>query len=183
MTMDEGKTLWSTNRSASSFGAAIAQFAELVGIKADMVFRDAVIDISSRTIMATPVGNPSEWKNPPKKGNSRNALGSGMLRANWQLGFGTIPSGTVSGSDITGTGTIANITTLAGSAGKAGMVAYLVNNLPYALPIEYGAGENIYAPHPNWHGSKQAPAGMVRLSVQQYESEFDQRVAKIAGLS
>jgi len=43
---------------------------------------------------------------------------------------------------------------------KAGQVIYLVNNLPYAIPLEYGH-------------SSQAPGGMVRLTVQKWRPIVD----------
>jgi hypothetical protein len=105
-----------------------------------------------------------------------------MLRANWQVGSGAQPMDTVAEPDPAGMETMARIANQVVSGEfKAGTVAFLANNLPYALPIEYGSGPNPYAPHPNWHGSMQAPAGMLRISVQEYEAEFGARVAKIAG--
>ena len=173
------------NGAGSKFSLQVQGWAEKVGIKADLVFQDILIDIASRTILATPVGNPAGWQHPPKKGNSANAMGSGMLRANWQIGSGAPPEGTITAPDVSGLATIGSINSQVISSGafKSGTVAYLVNNLPYALPIEYGAGENPYAPNSGWHGSKQAPAGMLRLSVQAYEAEFEQRVAQIGGLA
>ena len=39
---------------------------------------------------------------------------------------------------------------------KLGDTAYLVNNLPYAVPLEYGH-------------SSQAPAGMVRVTIAEFQ--------------
>jgi hypothetical protein len=149
--------------SGSTFAMQVGAWIDKVGLKADLVFQDILIDVSSRTIQKTPVD-------------------TGMLRANWQVGSGAQPMDTVAEPDPVGMDTVARIANQVVSGEfKAGTVAFLANNLPYALPIEYGSGPNPYAPHPNWHGSMQAPEGMLRISVQEYEAEFGARVAKIAG--
>ena len=42
----------------------------------------------------------------------------------------------------------------------AGQVAFIVNNLPYAIPLEYGH-------------STQAPNGMVRITVERFQQIVD----------
>ncbi|MFY0682614.1 MAG: HK97 gp10 family phage protein [Thalassovita sp.] len=92
----------------------------------------------------------------------RSPVDKGRFRANWQVAVGSIPSGILELEDKSGTATVSKAD--AASAGlKAGDVIYLVNNLPYAQLLEDGS-------------SKQAPAGMVGLSVQEF-----QQIAKQVG--
>lgn len=80
---------------------------------------------------------------------------TGRARGNWQVAIGSLPNGTLDLNDASGTATVSKAT--ATTAGvKAGDVIYLVNNLPYAQRLEDGY-------------SGQAPAGMVALSVQEFQ--------------
>ena len=86
----------------------------------------------------------------------RSPVDTGRFRANWQVAIGTMPNGTLDLTDASGTATVSKAT--ARSAGvKAGDVIYLANNLPYAQRLEDGY-------------SGQAPAGMVGLTVQEFQS-------------
>ena len=85
----------------------------------------------------------------------KSPVDTGRFRANWQVAIGSVPDGTLEIEDKSGTATISKAD--ASVAGlKAGDVIYLVNNLPYALRLEDGY-------------SGQAPAGMVGLTVQQFQ--------------
>lgn len=78
----------------------------------------------------------------------------GRFRSNWQLTTGAPAAGEIDEIESAGE-TIAKIVAGAGDL-SAGEVAYLVNNLPYAIPLEYGH-------------STQAPAGMVRVTVAEFQ--------------
>jgi hypothetical protein len=65
--------------------------------------------------------------------------------------------------DRTGTVSIQNIVRGVREEGAAGKVHFLTNNLPYALRLEYG-----------W--SKQAPHGMVGVTVKEYQQIVDKAV-------
>jgi hypothetical protein len=80
---------------------------------------------------------------------------TGRFRGNWQVAIGTIPTGTMELEDKAGTATVSKVQAEAMGL-KAGQVIYLVNNLPYAAALENGH-------------SNQAPAGMVRLTVQRWK--------------
>ena len=81
---------------------------------------------------------------------------SGRFRGNWQLAIGSVPEGTLELDDKTGTATIAKgaATALGFNAGET---IFFANNLPYARRLEEGY-------------SQQAPAGMVALTVQEFQS-------------
>lgn len=94
----------------------------------------------------------------------RSPVDTGRFRANWQYGVGQ-PNPTVTETfDKDGSAAIARIT--AGSAtAKLGDVIYVSNSLPYALRLEAG-----------W--SQQAPAGMVGLTVQEFQAAVSRSAAE-----
>ena len=91
----------------------------------------------------------------------RTPVDTGRLKGNWQFGMNRMPSG-----ELSRLGEAAPMRDVnSGVPVKAaGNVYYLVNNLPYAQRIEEGY-------------SKQAPQGMVGLTVM----EFGQAVRKATG--
>lgn len=93
----------------------------------------------------------------------RSPVDTGRFRANWQYGVGAPVLKTTETVDASGTETIARIGTLAATA-RLGDVIYLSNSLPYALRLEAGY-------------SKQAPAGMVGLTVLEFQAAVDRSVA------
>lgn len=82
----------------------------------------------------------------------RSPVDTGRFRANWNVSFGT-PDYTTTPSVAQGRGDLQAAEALKSPVGG---VTYISNGLPYAQRLEYG-----------W--SKQAPAGMVRVTV----AEFD----------
>lgn len=79
----------------------------------------------------------------------------GRFRGNWQFTIGVPAAGDLDRIDPNGTETLtalrAQVATL-----TAGQTAYIVNNLPYAIPLEYGH-------------STQAPQGMVRVTLARFQ--------------
>ena len=86
----------------------------------------------------------------------KSPVDTGRFRGNWQIAIGSVPNGTLELDDKTGTATIAKgaATALGFNAGET---IFFANNLPYARRLEEGY-------------SQQAPAGMVALTVQQFQS-------------
>src|SRR4051812_49190542 len=84
----------------------------------------------------------------------KSPVDTGRFRGNWQVAIGSIPAGVLAVNDKSGTVTI-NRVQAAVLQLKAGDTITLINNLAYARRLEYGY-------------SKQAPAGMVRLTLQEY---------------
>jgi hypothetical protein len=70
------------------------------------------------------------------------------------VAIGSIPAGTLEVEDLSGTATISRVTAETLNL-RAGEIIYLVNNLAYAMRLEYG-----------W--SKQAPGGMVRTTLLEF---------------
>lgn len=87
----------------------------------------------------------------------------GRFRANWFVTTGAASAATTENVDPSGSQAIANASAALASF-SAGPSIFLTNNLPYAMPLELGH-------------SKQAPAGMVRITVE----EFPQIVAQVVG--
>lgn len=122
-------------------GVSPSQWVTKTEQKMDLAVRKIALELFSRVILKSPVD-------------------TGRFRANWQVAVGSVPDGTLSLEDKSGTATISRAT--ATTAGvKAGDVIYLVNNLPYAQRLEDGY-------------SGQAPAGMVGLSIQEFRQIADQ---------
>lgn len=95
----------------------------------------------------------------------RSPVDTGRFRGNWMVAIGSIPSGTLDLNDKSGTATVSKAT--AATAGvKGGDVIYLVNNLPYGPRLEDGYSE-------------QAPAGMVDLTVQEFQQVVRQIGAEL----
>lgn len=84
----------------------------------------------------------------------------GRFKGNWQVSINQVPVGETGRIDPSGTQTLAAGRAVAHTA-IAGHTIYLQNNVPYAIALEYG-----------W--SKQAPAGMVRVTVAQFQHIVDQ---------
>jgi hypothetical protein len=80
---------------------------------------------------------------------------TGRFRGNWQAAIGDIPGGTVEAVDPNGTVVIAKVQGVTAGM-EPGDVIYMANNLPYAQRLEDGH-------------SRQAPAGMVKLTVQRFQ--------------
>lgn len=133
------------------FALDVAKFAKLAMDRADLVVRKVVLDLGTRVVMRSPVGNPSLWKHPAPKGYV-----GGHFRANWQYGLDSAPGNTLPGTDKTGSKAVARFRE--GPPQKSyGHVHYIVNNLPYASRLETG-----------W--SKQAPAGMVGVTCREFQA-------------
>ena len=91
---------------------------------------------------------------------------TGRFRGNWQPAVGRAVGGTIEAVDPSGATVTAKVQSVTGQV-KAGDVIYMVNNLPYAQRLEDG-----------W--SKQAPSGMVALTVQRFQPIADAVIAQIA---
>jgi hypothetical protein len=123
----------------------------------DMFGRKIALELFRRVIYKTPVD-------------------SGRARANWQVTIGSAASGTVEIDDTNGSATMTRAT--AASRGfRAGDIIYLTNNLPYIMKLEEGG----YPDGPKTVGgfSRQAPAGMVALTVQEFAIVVNQILVEV----
>lgn len=96
----------------------------------------------------------------------RSPVDTGRFRANWQTSFGAPSFRVTADKDPTGQGAI-----LRGSAtisrAYGDFDIFMTNSLPYAIPLEYGY-------------SKQAPVGMVRITVAEFQTFVDNAVRQAA---
>lgn len=124
--------------SSDKFVLKLGAFVRKAKGNLDSVARKVVLDVGTRIILRSPVL-------------------TGRFRANWQYGESIRPTGTLAATDKTGVTTIRKLGGAVQLAGAGTKLHWLTNNLPYALPLEYG-----------W--SKQAPIGMVGVTVAEYRS-------------
>lgn len=133
-----------------SFASDLNKFSQRSERKIKKVVHKVIIDMGTRLVYRTPVGNPSIWQSPAPPGYV-----GGAARANWQYGFGVMPAEALNLFDASGSLTVAKIT--AGVKGsKAAGIHWIANNLPYIQRLEN-----------RW--STQAPQGMMKLTVLEYE--------------
>lgn len=141
-----------------SFALDIRKFAEKAKDRADIAVKGVVIAFAGKIDERSPVGDASYWKSPPPRGYV-----GGRFRGNWQLGVGSMPGGVLNRVDPSGDRVRAEIgSAVPGDA--AGKVYWLANNVPYAQRIENG-----------W--SRQAPTGLVGLTVTEFDSFVSAAVA------
>lgn len=126
----------------TDFSLDLRKFVEKAGAAADMAIRKICLDLASSIILKTPVD-------------------TGRARANWQTSVNKIPNGTINSTDKAGGATIA--AAAADVKNAPGNIFYITNNLPYIASLEFG----LYRAGPKTVGgfSKQAPNGMVRISI------------------
>jgi len=132
------------------FADDIKAFTAKTNGKMDAVVRKTVLDVGTRLVERTPVGDASYWKKKPPAGYV-----GGHARANWQHAIGSPVVSEVLGVDKNGEATIGRIgASIPEKAG--GLVHFITNSVPYIQPLEDGH-------------SRQAPNGMVALTVQEFD--------------
>lgn len=120
---------------SKSFELQISEFIKRFEDRADLVMQGSVMRVGKSIVEKSPVD-------------------TGRFRANWQIGVGTAPTGTIDGTDVGGSATTSKIEGVAATV-KADDITYLANNLPYAARLEEGH-------------SQQAPNGMVGVTVVEF---------------
>lgn len=146
---------------ADTFALDIAKFAEKAGANVTTVVRKVSIDTLAKVVDRTPVGNPDNWKNPPPAGYV-----GGRLRANWNVSLGNPDLSTSTDTDKGGVATVAKGRSRLSRA-DATQDIYIMNSLPYVRRIEYEG----------W--SSQAPAGMVRVTVAEFQTLVNNAVLSV----
>ena len=86
----------------------------------------------------------------------------GRFRGNWQFSIDSPATEALDRIDASGSVTIAELMAQV-QALTIGQTAYIVNNLSYAIPLEYGH-------------STQAPAGMVRVTLANFQRIVDEAI-------
>ena len=135
-----------------SFASELSNFTAKAESNTEQVFRASTISLFSRIISRTPVK-------------------SGRLKGNWQIDINQPATADVSDSDTTPINTLdgGSKRKVASGVMRANLndSIYMVNNLPYARRIENG------------NFSDQAPAGMVGVSVAEFNREVEKQARKL----
>lgn len=97
---------------------------------------------------------------------AKSPVDTGRFRANWMSAYGAADDSTTDALSASGSESIGRLEAKINGL-AVGQVLYFTNSLPYAYRLEYDA----------W--SQQAPAGMVRLSVANWQSIVADEVAKV----
>lgn len=139
-----------------SFGDDIRRFRDASIQKAESVVQKVAIDCLYSVVDGSPVGNPELWK-----GSAPAGYVGGRFRANWQVSIGSPAAGEIDAIDANGGQTKAAGESVAMTFRYEDRVVYVTNNLPYAPELEYGH-------------STQAPKGMVRITVANFQGFVEQ---------
>lgn len=126
-----------------SFAESLAAFAEQTKEAIDDVFREVVIEIGTSVIRLSPVD-------------------TGRFKGNWLFTVGAPSNQSIDTFDKAGHETIAALVAEVSKL-EAGQVAYIVNNLVYGVPLEYGH-------------SDQAPAGMVQITLARFQQIVEEAI-------
>lgn len=138
----------------SSFAGQLEAFRQATGLKMSTIIRKLAFDGFAGVVRKSPVD-------------------TGRFRANWRVAIGnpdltTDLTGSVwaipTGQPPTGGEQAKAMSAL--SKVRDGSVVYITNNLPYAEPLENGH-------------SKQAPLGMLRITVQELIGAFETMVKAV----
>lgn len=150
--------LWAVNRDAAAYNKAVIQHNDALRQDPDNVGK------SGRLKPGRKVHDSMDIKKPE-------GYTGGRFRGNWQVGLDTEPTEAIDRIDKTGTRTLAAGMSVL-ERFKVGQVQtiYIANNLPYALPLEYGH-------------STQAPNGMVRLSVMEFTDSMEEALKEAKKVS
>lgn len=119
-----------------NFALSLSEFAQQATEAIDASLREIVIELGGSLIRMSPVD-------------------TGRFRGNWQFSIGSPAGGTLDAVDPSGSETTARMIDESIEF-RAGSTAFIVNNLPYAVPLEFGH-------------SDQAPGGMVRITIARFQ--------------
>ena len=144
-----------------SFASDIAKFAQKTGQKLDRAIVSACYQVSEAIVMGTPVDQ-------------------GTAKGNWIPTVNNPSSEILDVQDKTGKVTMAKVGAVTMNA--PGNVFYLVNNLKYIRKLEYGlygTGPGATYKTAGTGYSIQAPQGMVRLNVKNFQAAIRKAVQDV----
>lgn len=143
----------------------LTRFAQRAGTSgaAGQVVQKVMIDVGSSVTVKTPVGDPTTWA--PGTPVPAGYVG-GRARGSWQYQKGAPLEEETGRIDKTGAGSIGRLT--AGvMTGNPATEHYYTSTVPYMRKLEYEG----------WSG--QAPDGMVRLSIAEFQRFVDKACGEI----
>lgn len=156
-----------------SLGDDVKKFANKTEERIDALCHRIVGSVYREVIVHSPIGKPELWKNPNA---APPGYVGGRFAGNWQVGVDAVPSG------VRDTIAASKESAIKEGAGQiptkaAGHVYWIVNNLPYARSLEYGyplPNGGLNKPH-----SKQAPHGMVGITVAKWKPILSKALAEV----
>lgn len=140
-----------------SFELEVKQWADKTQEEMDVIWRKTALDMFTDIVLLTPAD-------------------TGRARGNWQLSFGTPASGVIERLDKTGSAVTAEIASKLNQKVDPNRDILFVNNLPYIGVLEYGG----FGDGPKTTGgfSKQAPRGMVRVTIMRFPHVVETEATK-----
>lgn len=145
-----------TFKNKKAFEIALDEFVKKVVPSQHLLLQKKIaIDLLSRIMEKTPVGNPDLWKESSRPAPA--GYVGGRARANWQISTVTPGNSDIDAVDPGGQITESIGLTKMGTA-KAGGTIWIFNNLRYIKRLEDG-----------W-SHKQAPLGMVAVSLAEIQA-------------
>lgn len=144
-----------------SFELDLRAFIEKAQGNAEQVVKKVGTDMLAKIIERSPVGNPDLWKDPPPPGYV-----GGRFRGNWQVTFNAPATAETGRIDPEGDATLRTGQALINAYNSAINSIWLTNTVPYAIPLEYGH-------------SSQAPAGMARVTVAEFQQFINKAVQEL----
>lgn len=134
---------------ANKFTVPLDQVAKKLGERADSFVRSVAMETFARVIMRTPVD-------------------TGRARANWVVSYGEPRERVITMTDPGGANAVTAMQKAVMSFPAIGTI-WMTNSLPYIGVLEYGGYPNPPKAGTKSEGgfSKQAPAGMVRITVEE----------------
>lgn len=141
-----------------TFEESIQNFIKKANKNAELVVRQVTIKLYSAIILASPVD-------------------TGRFRMNWQATTDTPATGVIIGNDPSGSRAINAATNFVTNSAQWDEFRF-TNNLPYAEVIEFG-GYPGDGPNTTGGFSKQAPQGVVRVTVTRFQRLIDEAAAKV----
>ena len=151
-------------RSVAEFNADLEKFAQSIEGSVRTVRRRVAHDLFARINEKTPIGNVDAWK-PLASGKKREpppGYVGGRLLASWNMTDGQ-PSDEVQPA---GQSSYPSKGKNTAAFSKPYDTTWITNNIPYGEAVEFGH-------------SKQAPAGMVRLSLSEVEARLMSTVSEL----
>lgn len=146
---------------AGKFTLDLSKFVNKAKGNARQVVRKVVLDVGSSIVLKTPVGDPDTWKMPAPAGYV-----GGRARGSWQYAQGAPLAEEPGGTDAGGGESIQRVA--AGVDGGDPLTQHFItSNVPYMRRLEYEG----------WSG--QAPDGMVRKTIEEYQQFVDNAVRSL----
>ncbi len=141
------------------FSVDLRRFVERANGNADQVVRKTILDVGTAIVERTPVGDPLTWRHPAPAGYA-----GGRARGSWAYGFGAPAA--ADDIDPSGASSLARIASGVGANDAIG-VHYITSGLSYMRRLEFDGWSN------------QAPAGLVRITVREFQDFVAQNAREV----